>query len=124
MENEKLVSKIEVLKAASSVDGRSQSFESLSNFYDELEKKMSRISELKKLLNDEQKRSKELETKLKMIIELRERDTQLHLRQLTESEGQWRRAKTDTERLEIVQNELRLEKFVSLRFSSSRKVSF
>lgn len=75
----------------------------------ELDEKTHRIKELDLLLNQEKDRCKELETKLKVVLELRERDAHLHIRQLGQTDAELRKARTDTKRVRILQQQLDLK---------------
>lgn len=75
----------------------------------ELEEKTSRIKELDLLLKQERDRAKEMETKLKVVLELRERDAHLHIRQLGQTDAELRKARNDTERVRILQQQLDLK---------------
>ncbi|CAF1613175.1 unnamed protein product, partial [Didymodactylos carnosus] len=72
--------------------------------YDDIEERNKRIKELNVHLKKEH--CKELETKLKVILELRERDAHLHIRQLGQSDAELRKARTDTDRIKILQQQL------------------
>ncbi|CAF4541042.1 unnamed protein product, partial [Didymodactylos carnosus] len=74
--------------------------------YDDIEERNKRIKELNVHLNQEKEHCKELETKLKVILELRERDAHLHIRQLGQSDAELRKARTDTDRIKILQQQL------------------
>jgi chromosome segregation ATPase len=71
-----------------------------------IEEKTRRVKELDTLLNQEKDRCRELETKLKVVLELRERDAHLHIRQLGQTDAELRKARTDTERVRILQQQL------------------
>ncbi|CAF0886914.1 unnamed protein product [Adineta ricciae] len=75
----------------------------------EIEEKTSRIKELDSLLKQEGDRAKEMETKLKVVLELRERDAHLHIRQLGQTDAELRKARNDTERVRILQQQLDLK---------------
>jgi hypothetical protein len=81
----------------------------LRDLQDEIEQKTLRVKELDLCLTLERDRGKEIETKLKVVLELRERDTHLHLRQLGETGAELRRARTDTDRVRILQTQLELK---------------
>ena len=83
----------------------------LRDLQDEIERKTLRVKELDLCLTQERDRAKETETKLKVVLELRERDTHLHLRQLGETDAELRRARTDTERVRILQTQLELKQW-------------
>ncbi|CAF3862766.1 unnamed protein product [Rotaria sp. Silwood1] len=72
----------------------------------ELDEKTRRIKELDLLLNQEKDHCKELETKLKVVLELQERDAHLHIRQLGQTDAELRKARRDTERVRILQQQL------------------
>ena len=74
-----------------------------------IEEKLQRLKELHGLLNQERIRCRELETKLKVVLELRERDAHLHIRQLGQTDAELRKARTDTERVRILQQQLELK---------------
>ena len=79
------------------------------DLYDELDTKTRRIAELDIQLNEEKHRTREIETKLKIILELRERDTHLHIRQLGQTDAELRKARTDTERVQILHQQIELQ---------------
>ena len=79
------------------------------DLYDELDTKTRRIAALDLLLNEEKHRTREIETKLKVILELRERDTHLHIRQLGQTDAELRKARTDTERVQILHQQIELQ---------------
>ncbi|CAF1379791.1 unnamed protein product [Rotaria sp. Silwood1] len=81
----------------------------IRELYNEIDIKTSRIQELDTLLKQEKDHCKEIETKLKIILELRERDTHLHIRQLGQTDAELRKARTDTERIRILQQQLQLK---------------
>ncbi len=62
-----------------------------------------------KSINQEKDRCRELETKLKVVLELRERDAHLHIRQMGQTDAELRKARTDTERVRILQQQLELK---------------
>ncbi|CAF4970916.1 unnamed protein product, partial [Rotaria sp. Silwood1] len=72
----------------------------------ELDEKTRRIKELDLLLNQEKDHCKELETKLKVVLELRECDAHLYIRQLAQTDAELRKARRDTERVRILQQQL------------------
>jgi hypothetical protein len=74
-----------------------------------IEEKTRRVKELDTLLNQEKDRCRELETKLKVVLELRERDAHLHVRQSGQTDAELRKARTDTERVRILQQQLELK---------------
>jgi archaellum component FlaC len=78
----------------------------IRDLHSEIEEKTRRIKELDSLVNQEKDHRKELETKLKVILELRERDAHLHIRQLGQTDAELRKARTDTERVRILQQQL------------------
>lgn len=84
----------------------------LRDLHVDLEEKTRRIKELDALLNQEKERCRELETKLKVVLELRERDAHLHIRQLGQTDAELRKARTDTERVRILQQQLQLKEYV------------
>ncbi|CAF4233615.1 unnamed protein product, partial [Rotaria magnacalcarata] len=53
----------------------------IHDLHNDINMKTRRLKELDLLLNQEKERCKEVETKLKIVLELRERDTHLHIRQ-------------------------------------------
>ena len=78
----------------------------MKDLHCEIEEKTRRIKELDSLLNQEKDRCRELETKFKVVLELRERDAHLHIRQLGHSDAELRKARNDTERVKILQQQL------------------
>ncbi|CAF0751568.1 unnamed protein product [Rotaria sordida] len=78
----------------------------MRHLHTDIDEKTRRIKELDLLLNQEKDRCKELETKLKVVLELRERDAHLHIRQLGQTDAELRKARTDTERVRILQQQL------------------
>ncbi len=81
----------------------------MRDLHTEIEDKARRVKELDALLNQEKDRCRELETKLKVVLELRERDAHLHIRQLGQTDAELRKARTDTERVRILQQQLELK---------------
>ena len=81
----------------------------LCDLHDDIERKALRIKELDRCLTQERDRAKEIETKLRVVLELRERDTHRHLRQMGETDTDLRRARTDAERVRILQTQLELK---------------
>ncbi|CAF4097930.1 unnamed protein product, partial [Adineta steineri] len=81
----------------------------MRDLHSEIDEKTRRIKELDLLLNQEKDRSREVETKLKVVLELRERDAHLHIRQLGQTDAELRKARTDTERVRILQQQLQLK---------------
>lgn len=81
----------------------------MRDLHTEIEEKTRRIKEFDTLLNQEKDRCRELETKLKVVLELRERDAHLHIRQLGQTDAELRKARTDTERVRILQQQLELK---------------
>ncbi|CAF4484310.1 unnamed protein product [Rotaria sp. Silwood1] len=81
----------------------------MRSLHSEIDEKTRRIKELDALLNQEKDHCKELETKLKVVLELRERDAHLHIRQLGQTDAELRKARTDTERVRILQQQLELK---------------
>ncbi|CAF1208086.1 unnamed protein product [Adineta ricciae] len=81
----------------------------LRDLHCEIDEKTRRIKELDLLLNQERDRCRELETKLKVVLELRERDAHLHIRQLGQTDAELRKARNDTERVRILQQQLQLK---------------
>jgi hypothetical protein len=81
----------------------------MDHLHTEIEEKTRRVKELDTLLNQEKDRCRELETKLKIVLELRERDAHLHIRQLGKTDAELRKARTDTERIRILQQQLELK---------------
>ncbi|CAF4409120.1 unnamed protein product, partial [Adineta steineri] len=71
----------------------------MRDLHSEIDEKTRRIKELDLLLNQEKDRCREVETKLKVVLELRERDAHLHIRQLGQTDAELRKARTDTERV-------------------------
>jgi hypothetical protein len=84
----------------------------MRQLHSELDEKTHRIKELDTLLNQEKDRSREIETKLKVVLELRERDAHLHIRQLGQTDAELRKARNDTERVRILQQQLDLKQYV------------
>lgn len=78
----------------------------MRDLHAEIEEKTRRVKELDALLNQEKDRCRELETKLKVVLELRERDAHLHIRQLGQTDAELRKARNDTERVRILQQQL------------------
>ena len=78
----------------------------MRSLHSEIDEKTRRIKELDSLLKQEKDRCREVETKLKIVLELRERDAHLHIRQLGQTDAELRKARTDTERVRILQQEL------------------
>lgn len=66
------------------------------------------FEQLEEQLRLETQRRRDFQMKLNVILELRERDAQIHLRQIGNFDSQWRQAKNDVERLQIVQTQLKL----------------
>jgi len=81
----------------------------MRDLHSEIEEKTRRIKELDSLVNQEKEHCRELETKLKVVLELRERDAHLHIRQLGQTDSELRKARTDTERVAILQQKLELK---------------
>ena len=81
----------------------------MRQLHTDLDEKSRRIKELDSLLNQEKDRCREMETKLKVVLELRERDAHLHIRQLGQTDAELRKARTDTERVRILQQQLELK---------------
>ena len=81
----------------------------MRSLHSEIDEKTCRVKELDSLLNQEKDRCRELETKLKVVLELRERDAHLHIRQLGQTDAELRKARTDTKRVRILQQELELK---------------
>jgi peptidoglycan hydrolase CwlO-like protein len=81
----------------------------MRDLHSEIEEKARRIKELDSLVNQEKEHCRELETKLKVVLELRERDAHLHIRQLGQTDSELRKARTDTERVRILQQQLELK---------------
>ena len=75
----------------------------------EIDEKTRRVKELDALLNQEKERCREMETKLKVVLELRERDAHLHIRQMGQTDAELRKARNDTERVRILQQQLELK---------------
>ena len=78
----------------------------LVNLHREINKKTDHIKELDLLLKQENDRRREIETKLKTILELREHDTHLHVRQLGRVNVELCKAKTDAERIHILKQQI------------------
>lgn len=83
--------------------------EHMRQLHNELNEKTRRIKDLDNLLNQEKDRCREMETKLKVVLELRERDAHLHIRQLGQTDAELRKARNDTERVRILQQQLDLK---------------
>ena len=81
----------------------------IRDLHSEIDEKTRRIKDLNLLLYQEKDRCRELETKLKVILELREHDTHMHIRQIGQTDAELRTARTDTERVKILQNQLELK---------------
>jgi len=81
----------------------------MRQLHNELNEKTRRIKDLDNLLNQEKDRCREMETKLKVVLELRERDAHLHIRQLGQTDAELRKARNDTERVRILQQQLDLK---------------
>lgn len=81
----------------------------MRQLHDQLEEKNRRIKDLETSLNHEKDRFREMETKLKVVLELRERDAHLHIRQLGQTDAELRKARNDTERVRILTNQLELK---------------
>lgn len=75
----------------------------------ELEGKTRRVKELEMQCKQEKDRCREMETKLKVVLELRERDAHLHIRQLGQTDAELRKARTDADRVRILQQQLDLK---------------
>ncbi len=86
-----------------------KSTQHIHDLHTQINEKTSRIKELEILFKQEKDHSKEIETKLKVVLELRERDTHLHIRQLGQTDAELRRARTDTERVRILQQQHELK---------------
>ncbi len=84
----------------------------MRDLHSEIDEKTRRIKELDCLLNQEKDHCRELETKLKVVLELRERDAHLHIRQLGQTDAELRKARTDTERVRILQQQLQLKQYL------------
>jgi len=94
----------------SSIDNDIQkSNQHIHDLHSQINEKTVRIKELENLFKQEKDHSKEIETKLKVVLELRERDAHLHIRQLGQTDAELRRARTDTERVRILQQQLELK---------------
>jgi chromosome segregation ATPase len=83
----------------------------MRELHKEIDEKTRRIKDLDSLLNQEKDRYREMETKLKVVLELRERDAHLHIRQLGQTDAELRKARTDTERVRILQQQLELKQY-------------
>ena len=81
----------------------------MQNIDSKVAEKLRRIKELDALLYKEKNRCRELETKLKVVVELKERDAHLHIQQLGQTDAEFRKARTDTERVRILQQQLDLK---------------
>lgn len=78
----------------------------LEDLHSDLETKTCRVKELEVQCKQEKDRCREMETKLKVVLELRERDAHLHIRQLGQTDAELRKARTDTDRVRILQQQL------------------
>ncbi|CAF4112772.1 unnamed protein product, partial [Adineta steineri] len=81
----------------------------IRDLHKEVDEKTAQIKEFDVLLKQERDRCREIETKLKVVLELRERDAHLHIRQLGQTDAELRKARTDTERVRILQQQLELK---------------
>ena len=86
-----------------------KSQEHLEDLQSELETKTHRVKELEMQCKQEKDRCREMETKLKVVLELRERDAHLHIRQLGQTDAELRKARTDADRVRILQQQLDLK---------------
>ncbi len=97
----------------------------MRDLHSEIDEKTRRIKELDCLLNQEKDHCRELETKLKVVLELRERDAHLHIRQLGQTDAELRKARTDTERVRILQQQLQLKQYAhSFSRVNEKKLTF
>jgi hypothetical protein len=81
----------------------------IHDLHSQIDEKTRRIKELEILFKQEKDHCKEIETKLKVILELREHDTHLHIRQLGQTSAELRKARTDTDRVRLLQQQLDLK---------------
>jgi len=88
-----------------------KSAEHLRDLHAENIEKANRIKQLEESIKQEQIRCRDFETKLKVILELRERDAQLHIRQLGQTDAELRKARTDSDRVRILQQQFDLKQF-------------
>ncbi len=86
-----------------------KSTQHIHNLHSEIIEKTHRIKELEILFKQEKDHCREIETKLKVVLELRERDAHLHIRQLGQTDAELRKARNDTERIRILQQQLELK---------------
>lgn len=86
-----------------------KSSQHIQDLHCQINDKTHRIKELENLFKQEEDRCKEIETKLKVVLELRERDAHLHIRQLGQTDAELRKARTDTDRVRILQQQLELK---------------
>lgn len=86
-----------------------KSKQQMEELHAELEVKTRRVKELEIQCKQEKDRCREMETKLKVVLELRERDAHLHIRQLGQTDAELRKARTDTDRVRILQQQLDLK---------------
>jgi hypothetical protein len=82
----------------------------IHDLHSEIDEKTRRIKEIDILLKQEKDHCREIETKLKVVLELRERDAHLHIRQLGQTDAELRKARTDADRVRIQQQQLELKK--------------
>ena len=78
----------------------------IRNLHHEIDEKAHRIKELELLFKHESDRCREIETKLKVVLELREHDSHLQIRQLGRTDTELRKARTDSERARILQQQV------------------
>ena len=90
-------------------DDLEKSNQHIRDLHHDIDEKTRRLKELDVLFKQEKDRCKEIETKLKVVLELRERDAHLHIRQLGQTDAELRKARTDTERVRILQQQLELK---------------
>jgi hypothetical protein len=86
-----------------------KSAQNIHNLHSEISEKTRRIKELEILFKQEKDHCREIETKLKVVLELRERDAHLHISQLGQTDAELRKARNDTERIRILQQQLELK---------------
>ena len=86
-----------------------KSTQHFQDLHSEIADNTGRMNEMENSLKQAKDRCREMETKLKVVLELRERDAHLHIRQLGQTDAELRRARTDTDRVRILQQQLDLK---------------
>jgi hypothetical protein len=81
----------------------------MRDLHSEIKEKTRRIKDLDTLFNQEKDRCRELETKLKVVLELRERDAHRHNQKIGQTDVELRKSRTDSERVQILQQQLELK---------------